>query len=306
MTGRPQFAQRVKRWMRKYRIDCYFDYLLGNPYSFHSPDEKYSGCLMMGNYQKRKSGKAQAVATDETDSVKSSGSGSRTRKRSRYYMLTDEEDDEEDDDHHGSSDDEHRTPIVLAGSRKRSRISPHQHVSTESMRLSKALQESHRSSEENDDDDDDNNNNDNNEEEGDEEDELASTSSSSTVSRNINRSTPNHDLIPSHHQPQQHHATAGPSSSPLPCADCIQVQQTVSSLQQDISQLKEHIAALQGKLDQEVQSKQDMAKQLSRLESICLHYDHWRTKLAENLLQNPLTTEALDRKPNSTVPNHKS
>ncbi|KAL0089192.1 ARS binding protein 2-domain-containing protein [Phycomyces blakesleeanus] len=54
MAGRPQFAQRVKRWMHKYKIDCYFDYLLGNPFDFDAVHEQYSGCLMLGNYQKRK------------------------------------------------------------------------------------------------------------------------------------------------------------------------------------------------------------------------------------------------------------
>ncbi|KAG2224418.1 hypothetical protein INT45_002957, partial [Circinella minor] len=244
MTGRPQFAQRVKRWMRKYRIDCYFDYLLGNSYNYHSPDEKNTGCLMMGNYQKRNNKSSSKISTpimstttitDETDSIQSSNStngigNGRTRKRSRYYLLTDEDDndeaeEEEDEEennnnNNGTSDDETKrktTPIVLAGSRKRARMSPH-HVYTENFRFSKTLLHQHRLSElENNDDTEDDeggydddpnrmnndNNNNNNEdemdnedeeqvdnnneddqmEEGDEEDELASTSSSSTISQ---------------------------------------------------------------------------------------------------------------------------
>ncbi|KAI9484852.1 ARS binding protein 2-domain-containing protein [Zychaea mexicana] len=420
MTGRPQFAQRVKRWMRKYRIDCYFDYLLGNPYNFYATDDKSSGCLTMGNYQKRKAGSsktslaatsaAAATVTDDTDSVKSSGSGNiggtssgRTRKRSRYYLLTDEDDEDEEDDNNGTSDDEERqrrsTPIVLAGSRKRSRMSPHQHVSTESMRLSKALQENnHRLSEPDDDDHDDSHHhnysrdadadgdrtltddddvnddmqdggddgedrdnnsyhddnehnhinydaNDDEMDEGDEEDELASTSSSSTVSqsattRGVNQ-RPNNDPIAttttttntipflnntsrttttttagpisSSSSSVPEHPSTIPSPSALttqqqqqqqqPCSDCSQMQGTVHSLRNDVSELKTQVASLQARLDEELQSKQTMAKQISRFESMCVHYDNWRTKLAVHLLQNPFNMELMERKRDSSCNN---
>lgn len=98
MAGRPQFAQRVKRWMHRYKIDCYFDYLLGNPFQFHGPAGKYSFCLMMGNYKKRK-----------TDTVTSSTALTTTKFESDL------------DDEINEDDNEHRTPILLAGSRKRMR-----------------------------------------------------------------------------------------------------------------------------------------------------------------------------------------
>ncbi|KAI9278270.1 ARS binding protein 2-domain-containing protein [Phascolomyces articulosus] len=397
MTGRPQFAQRVKRWMRKYRIDCYFDYLLGNAYNFHAPDEKNTGCLQMGNYQKRNktsSGKGGNNGTppihslsntnDETDSVKSSGSAhlfsspsgghGRTRKRSRYYLLTDEDDDDEEDEEENrtTDDDEEQerrsTPIVLAGSRKRARLSPHQHVNTESLRFSKTLHD-HRLSElendhdeEEDDDahrhrdsndsedqdhqpirhennnndedeedmmDDNNNNNNNNEddemEEGDEEDELASTSSSSTISQHhhrLNFNSIHATLITTQHSNANtttdtnttttipsllnNTTTAGPSSSSISrlppsstattstCFNCTQMQGTVDSLQNDITLLKEQVATLQNRLDQEIQSKHTMEKQLARFENMCSHYDKWRTQLAAQLLQNPFRSDPLD------------
>ncbi|KAI8879817.1 hypothetical protein K501DRAFT_335815 [Backusella circina FSU 941] len=116
MAGRPQFAQRVKRWMHKYKIDCYFDYLLGNEYNFNSPDEKYSGCLMMGNYQKRKS--ENGKRTDETDSVRSSEDEHRRGPNRKRFSDDDMENEDAED-----SDDVNtgRIPILLAGSRKRMR-----------------------------------------------------------------------------------------------------------------------------------------------------------------------------------------
>lgn len=101
MAGRPQFAQRVKRWMNRYKIDCYFDYLLGNHYQFDAPEGKYSTCLMIGNYKKRKpDSNSNNVNTTANDS--------------------DEEELEED-----QADQEHRIPVLLAGSRKRMRDSSH-------------------------------------------------------------------------------------------------------------------------------------------------------------------------------------
>ncbi|KAI9469023.1 MAG: ARS binding protein 2-domain-containing protein [Benjaminiella poitrasii] len=108
MTGRPQFAQRVKRWMHKYKIDYYFDYLLGNDYLVDSLDNKYSHCLLIGNYKKRK-----LNATSPSPSTTTHHNGS----SSRFEGQTDEEDDEET----GEEDQEYRMPILLAGSRKRMR-----------------------------------------------------------------------------------------------------------------------------------------------------------------------------------------
>jgi hypothetical protein len=101
--------------MHKYKIDCYFDYLLGNDYNFNSPDEKYSGCLMMGNYQKRKS--ENGKRTDETDSVKSSEDEHRRPPNRKRFSDDDAENEDADD----SDDNTGRIPILLAGSRKRMR-----------------------------------------------------------------------------------------------------------------------------------------------------------------------------------------
>ncbi|KAK4517912.1 uncharacterized protein ATC70_001261 [Mucor velutinosus] len=101
MAGRPQFAQRVKRWMNRYKIDCYFDYLLGNEYQFDAPEGKYSTCLMIGNYKKRKS-------DNSSNHVNAAANDS------------DEEELEEDQE-----DKEQRIPVLLAGSRKRMRDGSH-------------------------------------------------------------------------------------------------------------------------------------------------------------------------------------
>ncbi|KAI8994523.1 ARS binding protein 2-domain-containing protein [Pilobolus umbonatus] len=115
MSGRPQFAQRVKRWMHKYKIDCYFDYLLGNAYNFNAKDEKYSGCLMMGNYQKKRPDKRNA---DENDSSKADNDDF----KNEYYNRRRDE-SQSDDDENDSDEENGRLPVLVAGSRKRMRES---------------------------------------------------------------------------------------------------------------------------------------------------------------------------------------
>lgn len=128
MTGRPQFAQRVKRWMHKYKIDCYFDYLLGNPYDFHASDSnegtRYSGCLMMGNYQKRR-----AARVDETDSVKSADENNSVERqswiRTKRGSTKRRKQHPYDDDSVSASEAEGSTSqarLLPAGSRKRARM----------------------------------------------------------------------------------------------------------------------------------------------------------------------------------------
>ncbi|ORX57628.1 hypothetical protein DM01DRAFT_303564 [Hesseltinella vesiculosa] len=108
MMGRPQFAQRVKRWMHKYKIDYYFDYLMGIPFDFHSDDEKYSGCLMMGNYQKR-------FPENITD-----GTNVKKRRRVLYSVNTSTSTTMEVVDPEIVEIDKKR-PVLMAGSRKRGR-----------------------------------------------------------------------------------------------------------------------------------------------------------------------------------------
>ncbi|KAI8061580.1 ARS binding protein 2-domain-containing protein [Gongronella butleri] len=107
MMGRPQFAQRVKRWMHKYKIDYYFDYLMGIPYDFHSDDEKYTGCLLMGNYQKRPTDYASDPHVKK-------------RRRILYSANTATSTTMEVDDPQGT-EERARRPVLLAGSRKRMR-----------------------------------------------------------------------------------------------------------------------------------------------------------------------------------------
>ncbi|KAI7883553.1 hypothetical protein K492DRAFT_235343 [Lichtheimia hyalospora FSU 10163] len=138
VPGRPQFAQRVKRWMRKYRIDCYFDYLLGNPYNFNAgPNDEYTGCLVMGNYQKRRGNRTHTMvtnnntatshSTDDVDSRKSMDEFSSTTTRKRQKHHDDDENKDESADNDEEDDDDRntrRTPIAHAGSRKRARNQP--------------------------------------------------------------------------------------------------------------------------------------------------------------------------------------
>ncbi|KAI7870638.1 hypothetical protein BDF14DRAFT_1499806 [Spinellus fusiger] len=90
--------------MHKYKIDCYFDYLLGNPYDFHASSERYSSCLMLGNYQKRRVESMDTVHDSEhvsdeevvlgdRDSCDSHFVPKRRRleEEDKYGLLTDEE-----------------------------------------------------------------------------------------------------------------------------------------------------------------------------------------------------------------------
>jgi hypothetical protein len=157
MLGRPQFAQRVKRWMHKYKIDTFFDYLMGTPFDFHAEDEKkYSGCLLMGNYQKRRgddehqeggSKRRRQLITDRPILM----AGSRKRMPGESLLLLDKREEEDDDD------DEER-------------------VDTEEEEMDDDTTQQPMDLPPEDDDDDDDDDNDN------EEDELASTSSTTAPS----------------------------------------------------------------------------------------------------------------------------
>ncbi|KAF7725876.1 hypothetical protein EC973_009208 [Apophysomyces ossiformis] len=317
MAGRPQFAQRVKRWMHKYKIDCYFDYLLGNPFNFHSSDEKYSGCLMMGNYQKRKA----RPTTDETDSVKSEDNGDPARKRRRQddhkrLLLSNEDDsphtdDDEEDEMNGGPAvlgsqprTVHSHPILFAGSRKRMRD-----ASKLDLHLASAKLSSHRRT----------SNDDFTEEdvpsnigespqrsilEEDEEDELVSSSSSvgspvpeETISDAplVHQSTSSHTESYSH-QPNGSHAAADNTRSRLEtnpvitnCSNCTHLSEMVKKLEDNMLQLKKHVTSLENKLDQQVLANESNWKQidqrLSNSETLYEQHDRWRKQLIETLLK---------------------
>ncbi|KAI8973355.1 ARS binding protein 2-domain-containing protein [Mycotypha africana] len=115
MAGRPQFAQRVKRWMHKYKIDCYFDYLLGNEYEFNPPDDKYSHCLLIGNYKRKGTATTAASHTAAAAAV---------NIPEQTSLLDD--DDMTDDTMNAAATTANngkqaRLPILMAGSRKRMR-----------------------------------------------------------------------------------------------------------------------------------------------------------------------------------------
>ncbi|CAO3587072.1 unnamed protein product [Absidia cylindrospora] len=125
MLGRPQFAQRVKRWMHKYKIDYYFDYLMGTPFDFFSEDEKYSGCLLMGNYQKRKELGDWSMGSGDDSQPLPTPSKRRRRKivASSSSSLADQAvgDGGDGQSPGGAGGDPSQRPILMAGSRKRMR-----------------------------------------------------------------------------------------------------------------------------------------------------------------------------------------
>lgn len=103
VSGRPQYAQRCKRWLQKYKIDCFFDYLLGNPYDFFNVSGEYSGCLAsrvktVGGAPKKPGPKPIASPAKSLDK--------QNKKRKRRSGAEDddlgdsdeEEDDEDEDD----------------------------------------------------------------------------------------------------------------------------------------------------------------------------------------------------------------
>ncbi|KAI9262980.1 ARS binding protein 2-domain-containing protein [Helicostylum pulchrum] len=258
MAGRPQFAQRVKRWMHRYKIDCYFDYLLGNKYYFNAPNEKYSGCLMMGNYKKRRPNIEPESQSEEEEEFVS---------------------------------DEHRLPILLAGSRKRMRDHSQNSLqlyetkpredSTDPEDLfenpvdygeeeeeeEEELQESdielnmQNHHQEDDDHDDD---------EEEEEDELASTSSSPgspvIINRVLNPVSPKICL-----------------PTPPSCSNCSQYENTILSMKLETNRLKAYIATLENTVEQHNSVNARMNK-LVRLKD---RTERWRKQLIEDLARGP-------------------
>ncbi|KAG2176861.1 hypothetical protein INT44_007525 [Umbelopsis vinacea] len=142
ISTRPQFAQRIKRWMQKYKIDRYFDYLLGNPYSYDAPSSKFSGCLTMGtNHRRKLVNKSDAdeadLLTPDGDADSLSSPNKRRKLKDRYEKHEYDEADipvvEDGEEGHatgeessikiGASSDveEEEGRVVVAGSRKRAR-----------------------------------------------------------------------------------------------------------------------------------------------------------------------------------------
>lgn len=320
-SGRPQFAQRVKRWMHKYKIDCYFDYLLGNPYDFHAPDEKYSGCLMMGNYQKRK--------VKDDDSVRSA---EENRKRKRTATVNN---NDEDADGEGSDSDEdkrkRRAPVLLAGSRKRAKGSilhfdSNQHTEEEEEDAAnvnnvsedgdddhdhqqRRQQQEEYEEEEYDEDEDEQQRQrtveraqkvpsarskkmrsmiaDENDDD-DEEDELASSSSSGAPS----------PILSTRPIDSSNTATTIPAAATQPyatstsgiCGNCTQLKEIITSMQREMRELQDKVNALEVRLKEDSSSKEQESEQhqrISRLEAIFEHYEKSRSVLADLFAQKP-------------------
>lgn len=288
--------------MHKYKIDCYFDYLLGNPYDFHAPDEKYSGCLMMGNYQKRK-------AKDDNDSVRSA---EESRKRKRTAMVNDDDADGEGSD---SDDDKRkrRAPVLVAGSRKRAKGSilhfdsnPHTEEEEEEGNAD------HRS--ENGDDDEHEHHGggsggdhqqdeeeeqvqkpssttrskksraivDSLDNDDDEEDELASSSSSGVPSP-ILQTRP----MPSVSTTTQHNDTSSTAGLFNVCENCTQLKEKITSMEREMQELQSKVVALELRVKEDDSSKEQELQRIARLEAIFEHYEKSRTVLADLFAQKP-------------------
>lgn len=306
--------------MHKYKIDCYFDYLLGNPYDFHAPDEKYSGCLMMGNYQKRK--------VKDDDSVRSA---EESRKRKRTATVNN---NDEDADGEGSDSDEdkrkRRAPVLLAGSRKRAKGSilhfdSNQHTEEEEEDAANVnnvsedgdddhdhqqrRQQQEEYEEEYDEDEDeqqrqrtveraqkvpsarskkmrsmiaDENDDDN------EEDELASSSSSGAPS----------PILSTRPIDSSNTATTIPAAATQPyatstsgiCGNCTQLKEIITSMQREMRELQDKVNALEVRLKEDSSSKEQESEQhqrISRLEAIFEHYEKSRSVLADLFAQKP-------------------
>jgi hypothetical protein len=142
ISTRPQFAQRIKRWMQKYKIDRYFDYLLGNPYSYDAPSSKFSGCLTMGtNHRRKLVNKSDAddadLLTPDGDVDSLSSPNKRRKLKDRYEKHEYDEADipvvEDGEEGHATGEessirigansdaDDEEGRVVVAGSRKRAR-----------------------------------------------------------------------------------------------------------------------------------------------------------------------------------------
>lgn len=305
MAGRPQFAQRVKRWMHRYKIDCYFDYLLGNEFYFNAPNEKYSGCLMMGNYKKKMTREGEE-ATDSTSNKKQNQQG------------------EEWDEDGFDTVNGNRVPVLLAGSRKRMR--DHSQSSQQMIENARQYLKTNHSEEsdeeetpaaamdtddDTDDEDDETSKNtetngvedtdddeegdedeeeqeeeeeleEEEEEEVDEEDELASTSSSpgSPAISKVNSSPKLVSITP----PLIKKTFPVVSSTEEPvCTNCTKHEATVSDMKKEIAQLKAYIQTLESTVEQQ----STMTAQMNKLLRFKDRTERWRKQLIEDLARGP-------------------
>ncbi|KAI8367373.1 ARS binding protein 2-domain-containing protein [Choanephora cucurbitarum] len=294
MTGRPQFAQRVKRWMHRYKIDCYFDYLLGNDYEFHSPSGKYSGCLTMGNYKKRDNPHPDQTTKSDEEDVEETNidqqripillAGSRKRMRDysqnsiqmienaqKYLRLHQSESDHDEEDEDMSIMNTHDQDVVI----DQQKLNSFGKTSTEhNSEDDKEMEE---------------------EEEGfgeEEEDELASSSSSPSSPIRIVIPSPKITQKPSPAKPISHSTpelsshlykpSLLPSLPPLSaCSNCKSQENKVAMLEKEISSLKSLVFELETKSKKQSVQINKLLRQRDRTE-------RWRKQVIADLARGPL------------------
>lgn len=287
MVGRPQFAQRVKRWMHRLKIDSYFDYLLGNAYDFNGPP---STCLNIGNYKKR--------------------SKSDTKNDHPHHDSPSEGDEEPMEE----DENDHRIPILLAGSRKRMRDSSQNSIqmienAQKYLQLKQEEEEgeesesSERKGDEEMEEEESSEHEEEveevvEEEEVDEEDELASSSSSPISPTRIVIPSPpppppllpvispkQRIIEPPPLAPKTPPSVEKKKNSPLVppvtfCSNCSQQTKKMNEMEKEVAQLKLYITKLESQVEKQNIHMNKLIRERERTE-------RWRKQIISDLARGP-------------------
>ncbi|KAG0795798.1 hypothetical protein G6F16_001661 [Rhizopus arrhizus] len=300
--GRPQFAQRIKRWMHKHKIDCYFNYLLGNDYDFHNPQSSRNKSILSVNPTPKRKGKEKEGIVEEDelegadmDYLKDNDvdyeeeEGQRARplmlppggkKRLRHnsdpekmmqaarnFIKRRRDNDSDGEEENGENE---REKVLLNGRNERKRKNDERQMNGQKNEIG-ALSKVENSNgyvhsqyqQENEDD----------------EDELESSASSSASPAIRQMEIPISNVIKR-------------SST---CNNCDMLGAEIMSLKKEVANLKSYMSAVEDSLTRQkkvVETSQLYINQLL-LEKLKLrgHYTKWKQKLAKDILDGPTIPE---------------
>ncbi|EIE84725.1 hypothetical protein RO3G_09435 [Rhizopus delemar RA 99-880] len=300
--GRPQFAQRIKRWMHKHKIDCYFNYLLGNDYDFHNPQSSRNKSILSVNPTPKRKGKEKEGVVEEDelegadmDYVKDNDvdyeeeEGQRARplmlppggkKRLRHNsdpekmiqaarnFIKQRRDNDSDGEEENTENE--REKVLLNGRNERKRKDDEQQMNGQKNKIG-PLSKVENSNEYV--------HNHYQQENEDDEDELESSASSSASPAIRQMEIPINNAIKR-------------SST---CNNCDMLGAEIMSLKKEVTNLKSYMSAVEDSLTRQkkvVETSQLYINQLL-LEKLKLrgHYTKWKQKLAKDILDGPTIPE---------------
>ncbi|ORE05474.1 hypothetical protein BCV72DRAFT_256786 [Rhizopus microsporus var. microsporus] len=298
VAGRAQFAQRIKRWMHRYKIDCYFNYLLGNEYDFNDPESDKNKSILSFNFNTKRKVKEKPESNE----------GDELEGEMETDYLKEYEGDVDDDDHKPK-------PIILPpGGRKRLRIN------SDPERLIQVAKNfiKRRRCDDSDVDEKEMENDATDEIESEAESEIETTATINGEHQEgsvISKSSKDKDILDESEEPVQRdedgedelESSASSSGSPVmeevfnnnrkasSCSNCHMLESEVELLKKEIANLKLYISVVEDNLSRQKKATEASQQYINQLllEKLKLrgYYTKWKQKLAKDILNGPVIPE---------------